>query len=219
MNTAYIFGCSHSMGSEIEAPGIGSCTPYNLENSFTSQLARMLGYTPVNKGFPGGSNDYIYRMIHEVNATPNDLIIAVWTGTERIEIYDEILEEWLQFSKGMDLSASKYTKTHQAFYDLFARLMADKLGIRGQLNKVKNIIAGNTLAKLKNIPIVNLDAFMPMNFPGKESLNWLFPETSYWEWAERNNYSHTSWYHYRLDAHTDFAKLAYKEILDKNLLK
>jgi hypothetical protein len=219
MNTAYIFGCSHAMGSEVEGEGIGNCTPYNLANSFTSQLAKLLGYTPVNMAIPGASNDYVFRNIHDITATADDLIIASWTGTERIEIFDDVLGEWLNFSTGMWMTDSRYTSSHKDFYKFFQRFFADEFGMRGNLNKTKNVSAGNAIAGGKGIPIINIDSFSLTDQSIKNNLTWAMQDTTFVDWVEERKFSKTEWCHYGLDAHTAFAHALYEDINHRKLIR
>ena len=213
MKKAFLLGCSHVSGSEIEGWGIGHSTPFNLANSFPSQFAKLIGYHPINLGSPGASNDYIFRTFTELlettQITPNDIVIVFWTGEERIEIQDPLTREWMQFSVGMSTNISGYTSTHKEFYDLYQRLMCME-PMRGRLNKIKNIFALNYLAKLKGIQVINGDSFMEYGFLGKAELPWLFPHDSFTNWAGKKNYKVSpEWHHYGLDAHTDFAKECY----------
>ena len=218
MSTAYIYGCSHAAGSEIEGDTMTDISPYNLANSFPTQLAKLLGYTPSNQAKPGSSNDYIYRKIDELNGNSDDLIIAVWTGCERIELYDDVLGEWLNFSKGMAFTPKYFNSTHREFYHLYERLMSDEDGRRGKLNKAKNIVAANAVAKLKGIPIINIDAFWPIEIPGKDALPWALPAETFTAWADQQGFEDTKWYHFRLDAHTAFAHTLCEDIHQRKLL-
>lgn len=218
MSTAYIYGCSHAAGSEIEEAGKTDTTPYNLANSFATQLGKLLGHNAVNQAVPGASNDYIYRKISELDANSNDLIIAAWTGCERIELYDDVLGQWLNFSKGMAFTPKYFNSTHREFYHLYERLMSDEEGRRGKLNKVKNILAANVVAKVKGIPIINIDAFWPIDIPGKDSLPWAMPGETFTSWAKQQGFVDTDWYHYRLDAHTEFAHALCEDIHQRKLL-
>lgn len=222
-NKAYILGCSHVAGSEIEGWGIGHCTKFNLENSFLAQLAKLLNYEPENLAIPGASNDYIFRnfmyLINSNMIQPNDIVLVFWTGEERIEIQDPISKKWIQFSQGMSTNFPEYNSTHKDFYELYQRLMCME-PMRGRLNKIKNIYALNYIAKLKGIRVVNGDSFQEYGYDFKQDLPWLFPHDSFTAWADRNKYEHSpDWYHYGLDAHTDFAKLCLEEYNSKIVRK
>jgi hypothetical protein len=223
MKKAFLLGCSHVSGSEIEGWGIGHTTPFNLANSFPSQFAKLIGYEPVNLGRPGASNDYIFRTFTELvesgEIKSTDIVIVFWTGEERIEIQDPLSKEWMQFSVGMATNITGYTSTHKEFYDLYQRLMCME-PMRGRLNKIKNIFALNYLAKLKGIEVINGDSFMEYGFLGKSELPWLFPHDSFTNWAGKKNYEVSpEWHHYGLDAHTDFAKECYKEYISRIMNK
>lgn len=219
MNNAYILGCSHVSGSELEGWGIGHRTNFNIENSFAAQFAKLLRYHPINLAKPGASNDFIFREFNELiesgKIDEHDLIIVFWTGEERTEIQDPFTKNWVQFSLGMSTQFPEYNDTYKQFYNLYQKLMCME-PMRGRLNKIKNILALNNLAKLKNIRVINGDSFMESMFEGKFDLDWLFPHSSFSTWARENKYKESpEWHHYELKAHTDFADLCLKEFLSK----
>jgi len=212
---AFLLGCSHVAGSELEGFGIGYRTPFNISNSFAAQFAKLIHYEPINLAKPGASNDYIFRnfydLIERKQITQEDIVIVFWTGEERIEIQDPITKDWMQFSIGMSMDIPGYNDIHKEFYNLYQRLMCID-PMRGTLNKIKNIHALNTLADQHNITVLNGDSFREIDFRGKSKYKWLYPHSSFCTWAEENKYAKSDqWYHYVLKAHTDFAILCAEE--------
>lgn len=222
---AYIIGCSHASGSELEGDGIGHLTPFNLDNSFASRLAKKMNYEPINLALPGASNDYIFRKLVELTPEIRDIIILCWTGLDRIEIFDDVLDEWLNFSHGMSLDHDpKFTKTHRNFYDLYVKLMCDENLKRGTLNKIKNIVAAHTWAdKILQRTVIHIDtSWKIIDHPEFKNLielikdSWILPETTFTDWAKSKNYRYSPvHHHYGVDAHEDFAQLCFDYIEQK----
>ena len=184
MKKALILGCSHAAGSEMNTEPDVDLLNYGSRyfgyfTSYPAQLAQLLGYHPLNHAIPGGSNDAIFR-IFETYCNPYkervkpDVVIACWTGGERTEIWDYEEGEWIGLAGG---------KTN------FSKVIPDKIMLEGQdtgetldnhndiiayqkqwvthhadrwwgrMNKLKNILALNTMAAQKNIPVIILDSF------------------------------------------------------------
>ncbi len=103
MKKALILGCSHSVGAEMrDEPGLRfdnsiHALDYYLAHCYPAQIAQALGYMPINRSISGGSNDAMFRLFLEETLTPNDIVIACWTGVNRSEVYDET---WLQLCPG-----------------------------------------------------------------------------------------------------------------------
>ena len=241
----YVIGCSHTSGCELEGAGIGHNTDFNLENSFAAQLGKKMGYNVINLSFPGGSNDSIFRMTHRLldseewedplsfrrTAVPlkpspwipnpkfdqdQDVIFASWTGEERIEVFDVNNSEWMNYSVGASLTASKYGKHHRDFYNSYIRFWcsADETGYN---NKLKNILALDAYAKYRGAVVIHHDSFMKFNFMIKENLLWLNPTSTFVDWAEEKEYIPTpDWNHFQLDAHTAYADKLFKELISLN---
>lgn len=223
MSQAFLIGCSHVSGCEIEGFGITHNTPFGLANSFAAQLATKLGYEPVNLGFPGASNDYIFRQLFELvnnkTITPDDIVFLHWTGDERIELYDEQQHKWINFSIGMSLQMTEHHDVHRQFYDLYLRLLCDSEGKRSELNKAKNVMAANAFAEQRNITVINHTSFQPAPYLELEDkYKWMRPESSYMDWAATTTYKKSDWYHYELGAHTEYAEILYKDVIERNLL-
>lgn len=223
MNKAYVIGCSHVSGSEIEGFGVTYITPFGLANSFAAQLATKLGYETVNLGFPGASNDYIFRKLYELGKDktigPNDIVFLHWTGDERIEIYDEQQDKWINFSIGMSLQMAEHHDIHRNFYDIYIKLLCDSRGRRADLNKVKNIMSANAFAEQYNINVINHCSFQLATHQGLEkTYKWMRPESTFMDWALTTDYKKSDWYHYELAAHTEYAEILYQDIKQRNLL-
>jgi len=223
MRQAFLIGCSHVSGCEIEGFGITHNTPFGLANSFAAQLANKLGYESVNLGFPGASNDYIFRQLFELyrnnKIAKDDIVFLNWTGAERIELYDEQQNKWLNFSIGMSLTQAEHHDVHREFYKLYVKLLCDAPGQRAELNKVKNVMAANAFAEQNNIKVINHSSFQTAPHLGLEkNYKWMRPGSTYMDWAETTTYKKSAWYHYELGAHTEYADILYQDIKQRNLL-
>ena len=224
MSRAYLIGCSHVSGCEVEAFGITHNTPFGLANSFAAQLASKLDLEPVNLGFPGASNDYIFRQLVELQLdnkiSKDDVVFLFWTGSERIEIYDEQQSRWLNFSIGMSLAQAEHHDVHREFYKLYTRLLCDSDQKRAELNKIKNIMAANAFAEQHNIKVINHTSFRATaSMALEKNYKWLLPDTTFMEWAAGTDYKRSNWYHYELAAHTEYANVLYNDIVERKLLK
>ena len=185
MPDALILGCSHAAGALMhKEPGLvfessGSKDVYQVEaeygarNSYPVQLAEMLGYTAHNHAISGGSNDAIYRIYAE-QEQHYDLIIACWTGQDRGEIWHSEHEYWVPIDVGNGDSYTKAPndilkqgrnvltklKDHILYEDYGKKwLTFEGNEQRGFNNKVKNVLALNSLAKSKGTRVINLDSF------------------------------------------------------------
>ncbi len=205
MNKMYILGCSHASGSELQGLGIGHNTEYNLQNSFAAQFSIRMGYVPINLAIPGGSNDYIYRIFNEIieeKYKPGDIFFISWTGTHRMEVFDYTKDEWYSIAQGQKWQPSDLMKEA---YEVFNKVwMSHEL--TGHHNKMKNILALDSIAKTRNINVIHHDSFAPLHFPEKLEMLWLNPVRSFMEWAIKKNYAHTPSFHFELQAHSDYAE-------------
>jgi len=238
----YVLGCSHASGSELEGDGVGHNTDFNLNNSFAALLGKKMGYNVINLAFPGGSNDSIFRTCHRLldstegedplswqrSTVPlkpspwipqpkfdqdQDIIFVSWTGEERLEVFDTNNSEWMNYSVGASLTASKFNRHHRDFYNSYIRFWcsADETGYN---NKLKNVLALDAYAKYRGAVVIHHDSFALFKFMIKNDLLWLNPSSTFVNWAEENDYDHSSeWYHYCLDAHKDYANKLYGELI------
>jgi hypothetical protein len=87
-----IAGCSHTAGAEID--GTQDST-YNREASYGNQLAKIMGYRPINIAVSGSTNPGIARSIlewFEKNYNPQNMEVFCtigWTESSRMEIPSE----------------------------------------------------------------------------------------------------------------------------------
>lgn len=202
MKKALILGCSHAVGAEMhKEPGLvfdefNSADKYGRIHCYPAQIAQALGYDPINCGISGGSNDAMFRLFTEETLTPNDIVIACWTGVNRSEIFDN---QWIALAPGAvpaDVN-SDYFK-HWLLYSANTEV--------GLLNKTKNILALNALAHAQGIQVINIDSFWPVpDIAWPESINW--PVTNdFMSWCQQHNFPHTDWGHFFKPAHDSFAQ-------------
>lgn len=105
----YTNGCSMTYGAEL-ADDPNNChiclnDPYRLQNSWPGQLAKILDMDLKNDGYPGGSNDRIFRTTQEFVAKwiqdgkdPKDLFVVIgWTEPQRLELFIEAENRYWQF--------------------------------------------------------------------------------------------------------------------------
>ena len=234
---ALILGCSHALGAEMfKEPGwslsseYSSKDAYGAKNSYPVQLAQRLGYTAFNHAISGGSNDAMYRIFCDKldQLTPNDIVIACWTGGNRGEVYYEQQRRWLSISHGDTqilevekddaLLQGRYIpvkiKHHQQFEDYGRQwLLYEGHDQRGHLNKVKNILAINMLAQSRQIPVLNIDSFWPItNFEWPSSIKWPVPNNNFMTFCHEQNFPRTDWGHYFRPAHQAFADYILKNL-------
>lgn len=207
MNRAIILGCSHATGYEMHLePGLDISpyteNEYGYSNSYPTTIAKMLGYTPDNRAITGGSNDSIFRIWNEVKDTLDntDIIIACWTGAHRTEIWDENLKRWLPISVGSSPVNSKeyeeYTK-QWLLYHTHRQI--------GMYNKLKNIVALNSLSEIQGIKVINVDSFTCIPESYQQYL-WPAKHSTFLSWAKDKKYPCTPGLHFFKKAHQDFAE-------------
>lgn len=226
---AVILGCSHAAGAEmfqdtsitIDDPG-----SFGWLNSYPVLIARQLGYEPLNYAISGGSNDAMFRIFVEQlkNLTSNDIVIACWTGSSRTEIWHEVDQCWLPMSMGRQ----NWTSYEPSTYALSGENSGDKISLEEEyldyadkwnkfhlnerasnLNKLKNILALNALAKHHGIKVININSFHPIDHT--DEINWAI-DTDFCAWCSNAGYPRTDWGHYFLAAHQAFANLVVKTL-------
>ena len=202
MKKAVILGCSHAVGAEMfKEPGLVfddavQAREYELKNCYPAQIARELGYTVVNRGISGGSNDAMFRLFTEQTLTPNDIVIACWTGVNRNEIYDN---QWIAMAPGAvpDQVNVDYFK-HWLLYSANTNV--------GMLNKTKNILALNMLAHAQGIRVININSFWPvLDVAWPSIVKWVV-DTDFMSWCQQHNFTHTEGVHFFKPAHDSFAQ-------------
>ena len=242
MKKALILGCSHVLGTEMwldpdfEIPDDwtrGGCRhreEYGATNSYPVQIAQALGYTPLNHGISGGSNDAMFRIFcNEVaQLDANDIVIACWTGIDRTELFCEYNNRWVPVSHGrahtLELEsnpvilqgackASEITQHRQ--YTEYSRqwLLYEGNDFRGKSNKTKNILALNMVAQSQHIPVINIDSFWPVSkhlWPA--SINWPVLKTNFLDFCLERQFPKTTWGHYFRPAHQAFAEYVLKNL-------
>ena len=208
MKKALILGCSHAVGSEIrDEPGLrfdnfDQALAYELTHCYPVQIAQALGYNPINRGIAGGSNDAMFRLFLEETLTPDDIVIACWTGVNRSELYHKT---WLKLCPGANVPTeitSSYFK-HWILYSGNTQV--------GMLNKTKNILALNSVAHAQGIQVLNIDSFWPIDF--FPAIDFAWPDTVSWPvdidfmaWCQQHNFPHTEKVHFFKPAHDSFAE-------------
>lgn len=232
---ALVLGCSHAAGAEMyKDPDIRFDNPndavsFGWLNSYPMLIAKQLGYSPMNYAISGGSNDAMFRIFCEQLKFLNssDIVIACWTGIDRTEIWHEIDQFWLPMSVGQhsfwrtqasDFARaglengcrisleSEYENYRQSWSKFHTNLESNTL------NKIKNILSLNSLAKQHNIRVLNFNSFYPV--PNTESIDWAWDE-SFCDWANKHYPASTAWGHYFLLTHQRFADVVV-ERLTKN---
>ena len=208
MKKALILGCSHAVGAEMsQEPGLvfdnfSQALAHELEHCYPAQIAQALGYMPINRGISGGSNDAMFRLFLEETLTPNDIVIACWSGVNRSEIYDDI---WRQLCPGAAVPK-------EIMPDYFKQWLLYSGNTEvGMLNKTKNILALNATAHAKGIRVINIDSFWPISF--FPAIDFAWPDTVEWPvdidfmaWCQQHNFPHTDQGHFFKPAHDSFAE-------------
>jgi len=86
-------GCSHTAGAELEYPQQGEC----YDKAWPKHLADSLGYDHINLSMSGASTnrivrttyEFIYNWIKQGKSIKDLLIVIMWSGIYRTEIYVE----------------------------------------------------------------------------------------------------------------------------------
>jgi len=202
MKKAVILGCSHAVGAEMhKESGLRfddstQALHYELAHCYPAQIAQALGYDPINQSISGGSNDAVFRLFTEQTLTPNDIVIACWTGVNRSEIHDG---QWIAMAPGAvpDQVNADYFK-HWLLYSANSKV--------GMLNKTKNILALNVMAQAQGIRVINIDSFWPVpDVAWPHTVSWPVA-TDFMSWCQQHNFPHTDWGHFFKPAHDSFAK-------------
>ena len=233
MPRAVVLGCSHAAGSEMETdpdrPEDIAPEHFGPAHSYPVQLAQLLGYSAENYSLGGGSNDAVFRIFTDLadQLTEQDLIIACWTGSDRTEVWDPIESTWHSLSAGnsnfnrrvvdpVALAGRCIPEPVAMAQDLaeyqaaWVRYSVD--GQANRLNKIKNIIALNAMARATGIPVLNIDSFAPIrDFEWPGFVTWA-TRVPFWDWAVKNSYPQAQYGHFFLAAHTEFARLVFDQI-------
>ena len=82
----------------------------------------------------------------------------------------------------------------------------------GRLNKIKNIVALNTIAQAHDVRVINIDSFWPVpDYEWPSNVYWPI-SINFWDWANDKGYARTPWGHFARDAHSAFAEYILKNI-------
>jgi hypothetical protein len=190
MKKALILGCSHAEGSEM------STEEYNRANSYPVLLAERQGYVAHNCAIGGGSNDAMFR-IFESGFKNYNIVIACWTGHNRSEAWHN--NAWIPLAPGDKRNFGDLDTYRQQW------VVHHTDHVTGRLNKIKNIVALNTLAQAHDVPVINIDSFWPVHgYAWPSNVHWPV-STTFWDWADAQGYAYTPWGHFGRDAHSAFA--------------
>ena len=219
MPEALILGCSHAAGALMhEDP------EYGAQNSYPMLLASMLGYTPHNHAISGGSNDAMYRIYAE-QEQQYELIIACWTGMDRGEYFHPTHQQWVPINYGEGDSYVRKPSKHllqgmtvgveiddKQMYEHYGKqwLAIEGNEQRGFNNKVKNILALNSLAKSKDTLVINLESFAGIHhkFPWPKDI--YFPcagfKNEFCNYCDFKNFPTEPRGHYFYSAHLTYSE-------------
>jgi hypothetical protein len=132
------------------------------------------------------------------------LVIACWSGYNRSEIWDDQINNWQALAPGKKDIKNPVHLEYQKQWIMFHT--DDRVG---RLNKIKNILAVNTLATQ---PVINIDSFwLVNNFTWPSNCYWPV-STTFWDWCAENNYPKTAGGHFFEPAHQAFAKFVLENI-------
>lgn len=234
---ALILGCSHAAGAEMEQdPTLGQQADgtrigYNFghQHSYPVLLAEGLGYSAENRSISGGSNDAMFRIFSEqINSlTSTDIVIACWTGVDRTEIWHETEQLWLALNPGRTgfntvrtdknfvhgIDSGEPVQDHDLYVDYQRQWTVFNTGKDlGRLNKIKNILAVNTLSQAHGIRVINLDSFAPVtDFAWPAVVTWAYDQP-FMDWAKNLQYPCAKHGHYFFAAHRAYAELILAEL-------
>lgn len=205
MKKALILGCSHAAGSEMgHAPGLVHKDVYAFEEygrtrSYPVKVAQALGYNPINQGIPGGSNDAMFRIASEQlpTMTPDDIIIACWTGINRSEVW--LNNEWVPVMPG-DQDVKPPIREYKRHWTLL-----EASEEKAYLNKIKNILALNAIANIYNVKVINVQSFWPTPSVVLDNFVWPIGQENFFDFCLERKFPKTDWGHFFEDAHQEFA--------------
>jgi len=220
MPKALILGCSHATGAEMFMHTDRDNNDGYL-HSYPAQIARALGFTIENRAISGGSNDAMYRIFEseQKNLTKDDIVIACWTGSNRTEVYSDEDDAWVSFCAGIETFYCNKTlhfndpnkiKDQTLYHYLMKQWIThDSNSWRWRINKIKNIVALNSIAILRDITVLNFYSFNHIDYTeGYDIYDFEWPVgcTEFTTWAHEQGFERTSLGHYYLDAHKAFCE-------------
>ena len=156
--------------------------------------------------------------------TPNqDIVIACWSGPHRTEIWHPNEKTWLPMTVGTRIWHRRIPQ------DLTEKGMYTPLPNReeyldyckqwctygtdqetGRLNKIKNIIALNSMAEYLGIKVINVNSFG--SFPIAQ-YHWPVGDTEFCNWCLEQQFPHTELGHFYHPAHVAFADYVLKGLV------
>jgi len=202
MNKAFILGCSHAAGAEMD----------NGETkSYPVKIAQLMNYTPINLAISGGSNDAMFRIFEHYcgtqKITPNDIVIACWTGDRRTEVVHN--NEWTPLASGIQYSPIDDYVKQWCVYD------NDRW--KWRLNKIKNIISLNEIANKIGVRVLNIHSFNYIEgfdlYDIHSEYEWPCSKDTFCTWCLDKQFNDTTGGHFFEDAHEAFAKHAHSAFL------
>ncbi len=235
MANALILGCSHAAGAQMrfgtECPVTGDAEQiaWEAENSYPVQLAKMLGFNPLNHAISGGSNDAMFRVCTQQIAGLldfSDVIIACWTGMSRSELYHEDENAWyglnytnLQTHRRVHCDSLREGREvfetldgYEPVHNYAKQWLIYEGGYtKSRLNKIKNVLAVNSLG----IKVINIDSFDGVyDFPWPKNIYRPVStiEEEFYPWSIAQGHRPEATGHFYRPAHQAYAEYLKKHI-------
>jgi hypothetical protein len=229
MSKALIVGCSHAAGAQMHT-GPECTTKHPVEqvvweanNSYPVLLAKMLGYTAHNHAVSGGSNDAMFRICTE-QIKHADIVIACWTGWDRTELWHPEHDAWFNLNYSDDAiymrkpyggllegqTVPTVVDRNKEYYSYGKQWLVYEGGNeKSRLNKIKNVLALNTLAKQHGVEVLNFDSFQGIyDFDWPSTVNQPVPtqEQEFCTWSFAQGFTTEPTGHFFLPAHQAYAE-------------
>lgn len=225
---ALILGCSHAAGAQMHTSPECTLThpvdqvKWEADNSYPVQLAKLLGYEAENHAISGGSNDAMFRIANE-HIDKADMIIACWTGWDRTELWHTEHHDWYPLNYTNDVinirkpyggllqghSISTNVDNNKQYHQYAKNWLVYEGGNeKSRLNKIKNILSLNSIAKQKGIEVLNLDSFHGIYdfiWPGDVYRPVDSQTDEFCTWCFNKGFHTEETGHFFLDAHTAYA--------------
>lgn len=230
MKRSLILGCSHAAGAQMSQElGLNffknpqDVPAYEGSNSFPALISKSLGYTVLNHAISGGSNDAMFRILTELidQLCDRDVVIACWTGSQRKELWYDHEQRWLAVSHGQvnvnavgphmvlqqGINLGKTISNPEQFNEYTKQWVLHESHVQTcKLNKIKNILALNAVARSRRIRVINIDTFDPIiNFSWPNDIFWPVPNITFCDWCEKSQFPKTKCGHYFKSSHELFA--------------
>ena len=229
MSKALIVGCSHAAGAQMHTgPECTTKHPveqvaWEADNSYPVLLAKMLGYTAHNHAVSGGSNDAMFRICTE-QIQHSDIVIACWTGWDRTELWHPEHDAWFNLNYSDDAiymrkpyggllegqTVPTVVDRNKEYYSYGKQWLIYEGGNeKSRLNKIKNVLALNTLAKQHGVEVLNFDSFQGIyDFDWPSTVNRPIPtqEQEFCTWSFAQGFTTEPTGHFFLPAHQAYAE-------------